>query len=130
MRPDQHVGGGVARAVCVTVVELKLTGLFVLEVLLLLATLDADAELHAMRSHQLGHLVAELQRVVVGVDVRCRGPHVADLAAAAPAVEQLRRQFRTRRIRELDAVERDAASALCNLARILPGVVEGQAACS
>ena len=97
--PGQHVGRRVAGAGAVVGAEPELAGLVVLEVLLLLAALDAEAELHAVRAHQLGQLVAELQRVVVGVDVRRGGPEVAHLAAAAPPVEQLRRQLGTRRIR-------------------------------
>ena len=50
---------------------------------------SGEAELHAVRAEQLGQLVAELQRVVVRVDVVGRRPQVADLAAAAPPVQQV-----------------------------------------
>jgi hypothetical protein len=39
---------------------------------------------------QLRQLVAELQRVVVRVDVVGRRPHVAHLAVAAPPVQHVR----------------------------------------
>ena len=73
---------------------------------------SVDAELQAVRAHQLGQLVAELQRVVVGVHVVGGGPEVADLAATAPAVEDVGRQIRAGRAGREDAVERDAAGAL------------------
>ena len=91
---DQHVGAGVAGAVVVVGAEPQLAGLEVLEVLLLLAALDRDAELQAVRAEQLGELVAELQRVVVRIHVVRLRPQVADLAAAAPAVEHVGRQVR------------------------------------
>ena len=87
-----------------------------------------DAELQAVRAEQLGQLVAELQRVVVRVDVVGRRPQVPDLTAAAPAVQEVGRQVRAGRAGREDAVERDAAGALRDDARILEVVVERQAA--
>ena len=87
-----------------------------------------DAEFHAMRAEQLGELVAELQRIVVRIHVVRLRPQVADLAAAAPPVEQVGRKIRARLARREHSLEVDAARALRQQAGILEVVVQREPA--
>ena len=125
---DEHVRARVAGAFRIVHAEPQLAGLEVLEVLLLPATLDSKAELQAVRADQFGQLVAELQRIVVGVHVVGLRPQVADLAAAAPAVEQVGREIRAGLRRREDAAEVDPSGALHEHAGILEVIVQRQPA--
>ena len=94
---DEHVRARVPGAGVVVVAEPQLTGFEVLEILLLLTALRGKAELQAVRAGELRQLVADLQRVVVREHVVRLCPEVADLAAAAPAVQHVCRKIRARR---------------------------------